>query len=186
MDWTYGFSSQLSNGVVNLTRPDDPERKRVCYAAGHTLVIYDHETASQTHLQGHRNPISCVVATEDRALVATADTGADAMIVLWDVDTVEPVRTLPSPHANGVAAMDLTAGGDFCVTVGAIEDPGETQEVHVWDLGDEDACEPVLSGSIPAGDVQTCVRFHPNAPTEFVTNGASRVFFWSSESEATA
>ena len=186
MDWTYGFSSQLSNGVVNLTRPDDPERKRVCYAAGHTLVIYDHETASQTHLQGHRNPISCVVATEDRALVATADTGADAMIVLWDVDTGEPVRTLPSPHANGVAAMDLTAGGDFCVTVGAIEDPGETQEVHVWDLGDEDACEPVLSGSIPAGDVQTCVRFHPNAPTEFVTNGASRVFFWSSESKATA
>ena len=56
----------------------------------------------------------------------------------------------------------------------------------MWELGDEDACEPVLSGSIPAGDVQTCVRFHPNAPTEFVTNGASRVFFWSSESEATA
>ena len=174
--------------MVNLTRPDDPTRQRVCYASGHTLVVYDHETQTQTHLQGHRNPISCVVATEDRALVATADTGADAMIVLWDVDTGEPVRTLPSPHINGVAAMDITPGGDFCVTVGAVSGSHETsneeqQEVHVWDLGDEDASSPVLSGLVPAGDVQTCVRFHPNAPTEFVTNGPSRVFFWSSESE---
>ena len=101
--------------MVNLTRPDDPTRQRVCYASGHTLVVYDHETQTQTHLQGHRNPISCVVATEDRALVATADTGADAMIVLWDVDTGEPVRTLPSPHINGgtpsTTLTDDSAGG---------------------------------------------------------------------------
>jgi WD40 repeat protein/Ca2+-binding EF-hand superfamily protein len=132
-------------------------------------------------LQGHCNPITCLVATEDRSVVATADAGPDSMIVLWNVATGQPVHTISSPHANGVAAMDLTPDGTAIVTVSAAAPAAAAeQEVHVWDLGAE-GDEPVLAGVVPEGDVQTCVRFHPNSTGELVTNGKQRVFFWSSQ-----
>ena len=161
----------------------DGPAKKVCYIAAHTAVIFDCEARTQVVLQGHCNPITCLVATEDRSVVATADTGPDSMIVLWNVATGQPMHTIPSAHPNGVAAMDLTPDGTSIVTVSApagdAEGPTE-QEVHVWDLR-SGAGEPVLAGTVPEGDVQTCVRFHPHTTDEIVTNGKQRVFFWSSQ-----
>jgi len=177
----------------------------VCYIAAHTAVIFDCHTRAQLVLQGHRNPISSLVATEDRSLVVTADEGPDSsMIVVWDVTTGEPVRTIENPHATGVVAMDITPDGAYAVTVAGVDafaSADEAQEMCVWRLDDDDAFDdgngdgaldrsasedrpaPVLLGYAPDGDAQTCVRFHPYDWTEFATNGRRRVFFWSRDDE---
>jgi len=192
LEWAYGFSSSLPASVVNLSTPDGSVKK-VCYVAAHTAVVYDCLTRTQTVLQGHCNPITCLVATEDRSVVATADAGPDSMIVLWNVATGQPVHTINSSHPNGVAAMDLTPDGSCIVTVSAVAasaageeeagvvSPMAEQEVHVWDLSGGGGDRPVLAGLVPEGDVQTCVRFHPHTTNEIVSNGAQRVFFWSSQ-----
>ena len=177
----------------------------MCYIAAHTAVIFDCHTRAQLVLQGHRNPISSLVATEDRSLVVTADEGPDSsMIVVWDVTTGEPVRTIENPHATGVVAMDITPDGAYAVTVAGVDafaSADEAQEMCVWRLDDDDAFDdgngdpaldlsasedrpaPVLRGYAPDGDAQTCVRFHPYDWTEFATNGRRRVFFWSRDDE---
>ena len=177
----------------------------MCYIAAHTAVIFDCHTRAQLVLQGHRNPISSLVATEDRSLVVTADEGPDSsMIVVWDVTTGEPVRTIENPHATGVVAMDITPDGAYAVTVAGVDafaSADEAQEMCVWRLDDDDAFDdgngdgaldlsasedrpaPVLLGYAPDGDAQTCVRFHPYDWTEFATNGRRRVFFWSRDDE---
>ena len=177
----------------------------MCYIAAHTAVIFDCHTRAQLVLQGHRNPISSLVATEDRSLVVTADEGPDSsMIVVWNVTTGEPVRTIENPHATGVVAMDITPDGAYAVTVAGVDafaSADEAQEMCVWRLDDDDAFDdgngdpaldlsasedrpaPVLRGYAPDGDAQTCVRFHPYDWTEFATNGRRRVFFWSRDDE---
>lgn len=177
----------------------------MCYIAAHTAVIFDCHTRAQLVLQGHRNPISSLVATEDRSLVVTADEGPDSsMIVVWDVTTGEPVRTIENPHATGVVAMDITPDGAYAVTVAGVDafaSADEAQEMCVWRLDDDDAFDdgngdpaldrsasedrpaPVLRGYAPDGDAQTCVRFHPYDWTEIATNGRRRVFFWSRDDE---
>lgn len=187
--------------TIIRSQPGDGGAKKLCYVAAHTAVVYDCDTRTQMVLQGHCNPITCLVATADRSVVATADAGPDSMIVLWNVASGQPVHTIASPHPNGVASMDLTPDGTCIVTVGA-PNPGAVrptdaadaadptapapgpipaeQRVHVWDLSaGTDA--PVLAGAVPEGDPQTCVRFHPETTGELVTNGKQRVFFWSSQ-----
>ena len=171
----------------------------MCYIAAHTAVIFDCHTRAQLVLQGHRNPISSLVATEDRSLVVTADEGPDSsMIVVWNVTTGEPVRTIENPHATGVVAMDITPDGAYAVTVAGVDafaSADEAQEMCVWRLDDDDAFDdgngdpaldlsasedrpaPVLRGYAPDGDAQTCVRFHPYDWTEFATKRSSTGVF---------
>ena len=114
----------------------------MCYAAAHTLVIYDCQERQQALLQGHCNAITCLATTDDRTVFASADQGPDSLIVLWDAETGNPIRTLPRPHAAGVQAMDLTADGRQLVTVSA---PCEgVQELARWDLSSPAKVKAVL------------------------------------------
>ena len=39
----------------------------------------------------------------------------DAMVVVWDAATGQPLRTLANPHPAGVALMDVSADGQWLV-----------------------------------------------------------------------
>jgi hypothetical protein len=45
LGWVFGFSSNISSGVVDLRTSTCP--KSVCYAAGHNFIIYDGNTHTQ-------------------------------------------------------------------------------------------------------------------------------------------
>lgn len=58
-------------------------------------------------------------------------------------------------------------------------------QVSVWDISSvcssrptADQLQPRTTTAVPAGDHQTCIAFHQQDPTELVTNGPRRVFFW--------
>lgn len=40
-------------------------------------------------------------------ILVTADTGEDSMLVVWDVNTGTPRKTIFNPHADGVIALDV-------------------------------------------------------------------------------
>lgn len=100
-----GISQSVQNNIVNLS---DGVNHRVCYAAAHTLVVLDTITRTQKFLQGHRSSITCIASTYDHSIVASADSGADSMIVFWNAATGAPIRILNSPHASGVCAMEIS------------------------------------------------------------------------------
>lgn len=84
------------------------QRERICYAAAHTVVLFDCQERRQTLLQGHRNAVTCLCTTNDRTVVASADRGPSSLVVLWDVHSAAPIRTLPAPHADGVQVQCIT------------------------------------------------------------------------------
>lgn len=183
LNWVFGSSTDVQCNVVNLT---DGYCERVCYLSAHTAVIYDKRTERQIFLQGHCNSITCLAATSDRSCVITADAGAESLLVLWSVKTGNPVCTIPQPHKMGTIALDISPDGEWLATVGtAHPDTGE-QEIALWSMSAITASgsggapvRPNVITAIPAGDVQTTVRFNMNNLNELMTNGKRRVYFWS-------
>uniref|UniRef100_H3GM44 Cilia- and flagella-associated protein 251 n=1 Tax=Phytophthora ramorum TaxID=164328 RepID=H3GM44_PHYRM len=194
--WTFGFQKDLINGVHSLSAGS---RRAVFYAAAHTGVIYDYARRQQRLLQGHCHPISCCVVSEDKRWVVTADRGHESMLVVWDAQSGNPIRTIFRPHANGVQAIDISPDALFLVTLSAVnredENGRETteakntarkrfdQELAVWEwaapASGAAVSKPLYSSLVATEDVQHAVRFNTYDVRELVTTGRQRVIFWS-------
>lgn len=80
LGWVFG-QSRIPCNVANLSGDGS---EKLCYLAGHTVVVLDRQTRQQSFLQGHHNAISCMAATQDRALLLTSDAGDDSLLVSTD------------------------------------------------------------------------------------------------------
>ncbi|KAG2448277.1 hypothetical protein HYH02_006861 [Chlamydomonas schloesseri] len=187
LSWVFGASAHVKHGVVNLS---DGYTDKICYLAANTAVIYDKRLRRQLFLQGHTSPVTCIVTTEDRSHVVTADTGPEALLVVWNVRTGLPTRTVQQPHRHGVSTMDVSADGQWLATVGAADPDSGEQEVSLWSMAalltppdaappGQGPLRPLVTTLVPAGDVQHSIRFSPNNPAELISNGRRRVYFWS-------
>ncbi|KAG2787051.1 Cilia- and flagella-associated protein [Phytophthora cactorum] len=191
--WTFGFQKDLISGVHSLSAGT---RRAVFYAAAHTGVIYDYARRQQRLLQGHCHPISCCVVSEDKRWVVTADRGQESMLVVWDAQSGNPIRTIFRPHANGVQAIDLSPDALFLVTLSAVDRDDEEiikskttarkrfdQELAVWEwaapVSGAAVSKPLYSSLVATEDVQHAVRFNTYDVRELVTTGRQRVIFWS-------
>ena len=152
------------------------------YASAHTGVLYDLTSKTQRLLQGHVNPISCTCASADRRWAATADRGPGSVLVVWDTYTGAPVKTIASPHPNGVRAMDMSPDARYLVTLSEDDAP---QTLSVWDchaLGDGPLHTAEVGGGEgeeAAAEAQACVRFDPSDPCSILSSGPSAAIFWS-------
>lgn len=61
--------------------------------------------------------------------MVTADTGPESLLVVWNVRTGLPLRTVSSPHRHGVSTMDVSADGAWLATVSAADPDTGEQEV---------------------------------------------------------
>lgn len=183
LNWVFGSSASSKHSVVNLS---DGYSDRICYLAANTAIIYDKRLRRQVFLQGHTNPITCIATTEDRAWVITADTGPESLLVVWNVRTGQPLRTVQRPHPHGICALDVSADSGWLATASAPDPQTGEQEVALWSLQvllsdphDGPPARPLISTTVPAGDPQMCIRFSVNSSQELISNGKRRVYFWS-------
>jgi WD40 repeat protein len=102
------------------------------------------------------------------------------MIVVWDSMNGTPIKTIFNPHPNGVLAMDLSPDALFLVTISAVQNEGDAQEISLWEWTTETE-GALYTEEVTAQDVQTCVRFNTSDIREIVTNGQQRVIFWNWE-----
>jgi len=69
-------------------------------------VIYDAAARTQQLLQGHKHPIVATCVSADKRLIVTAVQGGDdALLVVWDAATGQPLKTFFSPCPGGVEAV---------------------------------------------------------------------------------
>jgi len=176
LKWAFGFNKDILSGVHNLS---DDSRSAIFYVSAHSGVIYDYVSRRQQLLQGHCNPITCCCVSEDKRWIATADAGADALIVIWDSVTGTPIKTIFNPHPNGILTMDITPDAMFLTTISAPSEDGR-QEIALWEWTAERE-GPLYTEIVGTPDVQTCVRFNPSDVREILSNGKGRVTFWNWE-----
>lgn len=102
------------------------------------------------------------------------------MIVVWDVETANPVSTIFNPHPQGTVAMDISPDCKYIATLSA-EPP---KAIALWNWSDENNMM-MLSQELPAicEDPQWHIRFNKWDPKELVTNGSRRVIFWQWEDD---
>ena len=62
INWTYGFSKNITNGIHSLSVGG---RQAIFYVSSHSGIIYDFENRTQMILQGHCSPITCCAVSAD-------------------------------------------------------------------------------------------------------------------------
>lgn len=85
------------------------------------------------------NQISATAYNKKLDVIVTADTGEDSMLVVWDVNTGTPRKTIFNPHSDGVIALDINEDGTLIVTLSKASSPTQ-QVVTLWKWQEEDPC----------------------------------------------
>lgn len=83
------------------------------------------------------NLISATAYNKHRDIIVTADISEDSMLVVWDVNSGTPRKTIFNPHAAGVLALDINADGTLIVTLSDADVPSK-QEVTLWKWEDDE------------------------------------------------
>ena len=135
-----------------------PDCRTVLYNVGSTIVCVDVETNTQRFLYGHTDSVSCAAFSVDGSLLATGQTGRDAVIRLWkfraggapppaagaagdqgdddggDGEDAEGTRCVGMlcEHASGVSCIDISQDGRALTAVGL--DGLGRQTIVVWDI----------------------------------------------------
>lgn len=87
-------------------------------------MIYDAAARTQQLLQGHKHPIAATCVSADKRVIVTADAGADALLVVWDAATGQPLKTFFNPSPGGVAAVKAAQLHPLQQTMGTFFFPG--------------------------------------------------------------
>lgn len=169
MCWSFGVNKHVP--VQNLS---NGSRKVAFFICAHVGVMFDWEANKQQLLQGHCNAITCTCVSEDRRWIATADSGKDSMVIIWDSFTTIPVQTIFEAHPSGCAAIAMSPDAKYIATISSTL----PQTVSVWDWtinGDMPMCSVVLDDNFGK---QTYITFNPEDTNELVSNSESQVVFY--------
>ncbi|KAL2622295.1 hypothetical protein R1flu_002500 [Riccia fluitans] len=98
MHWVYGFSNNISSGVVDLRT--EMHSHTVGYIAGIVVVLYDIWGHTQKILQGHVHQIQCVAVTPDKSVLFTSDCGPEAALIMWDVTAAKAVKAISQERTS--------------------------------------------------------------------------------------
>ena len=136
-------------------------------------MVEDIASGSQRLLQGHRSEIECTAAGADGRWLVTADTGEDAMLIVWDAMTGVPLKTLFLGAEAAAVAVDMSPDAMHIATLSA----GTPQHLCIWEWT-SDSEDPVVMVEVPTNDRHSCVRFNTDNDRELLSNGVERVVFW--------
>lgn len=98
------------------------------------------------------------------------------MLVVWDVGSGTPRKTIFNPHAEGVLGLDINEDGNLIVTLSKAAVPTE-QHVTLWKWEEEDASYITAKMDEKVDCMQKFIKFNHNQ-NEFVTTGETRILFW--------
>ncbi|KAL3316634.1 Cilia- and flagella-associated protein 251 [Cichlidogyrus casuarinus] len=159
-------------GLVNLT---SDSCRRVLYASSHFPIIYHVDENKQQILEGHQASITSLTSSEDKNWIASADSGPQSNIIVWDSRTFNAVRTIFDPHPEGTIAISLSSDARYLVSLSASNDP---QEIKVWDWTTGSSEAICISKFYQNKSVnQKNISFAPHNNPLLISNNEQSVFF---------
>lgn len=97
--------------------------------------------------------------------VITADSGKNNMIVVWDVDTASPYKTIFKLPPEEIVSMDISKDCNFIATLSnKLNDTGAviSQKITIWEWKDKTEQIFVSDFFDHEGEVYHLIRFNPN------------------------
>jgi WD40 repeat protein len=94
-------------------------------------------------------------------IIVTADIGEDSMLVVWDVNTGTPRKTIFNPHPDGILALDINEDGTLIVSLSKSAKPTE-QQVTLWRWQEEEPSYITAKMDEKVDCMQRFVKFNHN------------------------
>ncbi|ORZ39161.1 quinon protein alcohol dehydrogenase-like superfamily [Catenaria anguillulae PL171] len=186
LDYVFGMSTHLPNSVHVVSAPSKNESDSavtILYPAANNAVLFHSGTRSQTILQGHCNPIVACTVSQDRKWAATADTGPESALLIWDLtQNGLPIKSMFDLHGgDGANVVAFSPCAKYLATIGGSPEK-QQQTLCIWDWTLPSATIPLFEAPVPSGtDPQISVRFSPESYYHLVSNGYETVYFWNWE-----
>lgn len=98
------------------------------------------------------------------------------MLVVWDVSSGTPKKTIFNPHPDGVAALDINEDGTMIVTLSKADTPTK-QQVSLWKWQEEEPLYITSEMDEKVKFLQRFIKFNHNE-NEFATTGEQIIIFW--------
>lgn len=174
LEWVHGANTSMINGVIDL-KNDNTDK--FFYASAHTGIIFDCTNNTQTLLSGHRHTITAVAASVDKNYIATADTGSQSALIIWDAHTAAPIFTKFNPHPNGICACAFSQNSQYLVTLSS-DSEHQVLAIWTWNSAYTQEPEPTAIVEIPFAEQMKVVHFNPRDDSQLITNGDHSIIFW--------
>eukprot|EP00955_Chlamydomonas_euryale_P100305 365274-Chlamydomonas_euryale.AAC.9 len=167
----------------------------MCHAHGAMCNAWCHVHGAMCHAHGAMGMVPCVMHGA-MCHAHGAMCHAHGAMCNGVVAQCGPVCLHAALHnqrlAKGLIAADVQEVFDvvnprpFCThaaTCEALKLPSVARsQIALWSMAMcrvDSSARPCVASAIPAGDIQTCVRFNMNNVNELMSNGKRRVYFWS-------
>ncbi|RZC84309.1 hypothetical protein C5167_047095 [Papaver somniferum] len=164
-----GLTSKNGNGLASNHITGD-----CMYLAGCVVVVYNVNTAIQTHLvvpSRTPKPLNCVASLHSPSkIVAAGESGHQPAVIVWDYSTQIVVSEL-KVHRFGVSCIAFSPDGKHLVSIGFPHDG----YLCLWDWKSGTMVTKIKSSSSCTGI--SCVSFSSDARV-FVTSGKKHLKFW--------
>jgi WD40 repeat protein len=125
LEWVHGYAG-VSNLGNNLWCASSGEAVYYTAAVG---VVFDAAAHSQRFFLGHDDDISCLTIDGSRTHAASGQVGAQPLVLVWAVSSLEQLARLRHGRVLGVTAVGFSADGELLASVGR----DDLNTVHVWD-----------------------------------------------------
>jgi len=164
-----GFNGAVRNGLI--LHPGD---QHIIYPLGSTIVVKHLTENTQTFLQkgGHDLSVSCLTLSASGKYLASGQhthMGFVAPIIIWDLETYEPVHRLEL-HKGNIQDLAFSHDEKYLVSLGGRDD----NKIVVWDVEEGEA----ICGSPASNDNGLTVAWMNNTSTQLVSAGNYHVRVW--------
>jgi WD40 repeat protein len=143
-----GFNGLIKDGLCAL-----PNKSKIIFATGNTVVIQDIETRTQEFLKGHTNEIQCLSVSRCGTFVATSDKRAPGFIseiIVWDLSGMRQLHSFKM-HKGSARKLAFSGDGTYLASSGGIDDKNR---LIVWELKTGKAAYAFSLGSSEIRDLQ--------------------------------
>lgn len=140
------------------------------YPAARVCVVHDLSLNRQHFFQAHTGAVVCLAGHPAGKVVASGEYGKNAMVLVWDSESLEQISALWGFHHGGVVSLSFSMDGNRLVSAGNDTDGS----VCVWDWRRE------LRLAVHRGDGTSvlAVKFMPESDG-VVSVGRRHCVFWS-------
>ncbi|XP_044753389.1 cilia- and flagella-associated protein 251-like [Coccinella septempunctata] len=131
LEWAFGFNKDAT--VLNLYHSD---RAMLLFNATQCGVLFDVKQKKMNFLQGHPNKVVAVSSTSNGSFLASADSGPDNIIVVWQTSDISPVVIFFDPYDGyHILNVALSPKGTFLVSVGEKDEENLRIDLRLWTEG---------------------------------------------------
>ena len=155
-----------------------PDGKQVVTGAHKTIKIWDltliQKKSKIKSLIKHSSSVQAVAITPDGKQAISG--GGDGTIIIWDIDSQKPLKTLPGGY-NGIKSIAVTPDGQKFVST-VVSGEGSYKGVQIWNFHNTKK----LFGNCRAETEVETVAITPDS--KYIVSGVyNRIIIWDLESQ---